>query len=315
MTEEFLYVEKYRPQNIEDTILPQQYKDQFTEFVKQGEIPNLLLSGSAGCGKTTIAKALCNELGADFIVINGSDEGRLIDTLRTKIKNFASTMSLQGGPKVVILDEADYISADSVQPALRGFIEEFSANCRFIFTCNYKNRIIPALHSRTTVIDFKITPAEKPKLAQQFMKRVKTILDTEGVTYDDKVIAELIMRFFPDFRRILNELQRYGVSGTIDSGLLSSLTEEKFTPLIDMLQEKNWGAMRKWVGQNSDQDFTSLYRKVFNALEVRLEPQSIPAAVLVIADYQYKSAFAMDSEINFTACLTEIMSECKFKNG
>ena len=314
MTEEFLYVEKYRPQNIEDTILPRQYKDQFKEFVKQGEIPNLLLSGSAGCGKTTIAKALCNELGADFIVINGSDEGRLIDTLRTKIKNFASTMSLQGGPKVVILDEADYISADSVQPALRGFIEEFSANCRFIFTCNYKNRIIPALHSRTTVIDFKITPAEKPKLAQQFMKRVKTILDTEGVTYDDKVIAELIMRFFPDFRRILNELQRYGVSGTIDSGLLSSLTEEKFTPLIDMLQEKNWGAMRKWVGQNSDQDFTSLYRKVFNALEVRLEPQSIPAAVLVIADYQYKSAFAMDSEINFTACLTEIMSECKFKN-
>jgi DNA polymerase III delta prime subunit len=313
MTEEFLYVEKYRPQNIEDTILPQQYKDQFKEFVKQGEIPNLLLSGSAGCGKTTIAKALCNELGADFIVINGSDEGRLIDTLRTKIKNFASTMSLQGGPKVVILDEADYISADSVQPALRGFIEEFSSNCRFIFTCNYKNRIIPALHSRTTVIDFKISPAEKPKLAQQFMKRVKTILDTEVVTYDDKVIAELIMRFFPDFRRILNELQRYGVSGTIDSGLLSSLTEEKFTPLIDMLQEKNWGAMRKWVGQNSDQDFTSLYRKVFNALEVRLEPQSIPAAVLVIADYQYKSAFAMDSEINFTACLTEIMSECKFK--
>jgi DNA polymerase III delta prime subunit len=313
MTEEFLYVEKYRPQNIEDTILPQQYKDQFKEFVKQGEIPNLLLSGSAGCGKTTIAKALCNELGADFIVINGSDEGRLIDTLRTKIKNFASTMSLQGGPKVVILDEADYISADSVQPALRAFIEEFSSNCRFIFTCNYKNRIIPALHSRTTVIDFKISPAEKPKLAQQFMKRVKTILDTEVVTYDDKVIAELIMRFFPDFRRILNELQRYGVSGTIDSGLLSSLTEEKFTPLIDMLQEKNWGAMRKWVGQNSDQDFTSLYRKVFNALEVRLEPQSIPAAVLVIADYQYKSAFAMDSEINFTACLTEIMSECKFK--
>jgi DNA polymerase III delta prime subunit len=313
MTEEFLYVEKYRPQNIEDTILPQQYKDQFKEFVKQGEIPNLLLSGSAGCGKTTIAKALCNELGADFIVINGSDEGRLIDTLRTKIKNFASTMSLQGGPKVVILDEADYISADSVQPALRAFIEEFSSNCRFIFTCNYKNRIIPALHSRTTVIDFKITPAEKPKLAQQFMKRVKTILDTEGVTYDDKVIAELIMRFFPDFRRILNELQRYGVSGTIDSGLLSSLTEEKFTPLIDMLQEKNWGAMRKWVGQNSDQDFTSLYRKVFNALEVRLEPQSIPACVLIIADYQYKSAFAMDSEINFTACLTEIMSECKFK--
>jgi len=313
MIQEFLFVEKYRPQTIEDTILPQQFKDQFKEFVKKGEIPNLLLTGSAGCGKTTIARALCNELGADYIMINGSDEGRLIDTLRTKIKNFASTVSLQGGPKVVILDEADYISAESVQPALRGFIEEFSSNCRFIFTCNYKNRIIPALHSRTTVIDFKINPKEKPKLAQQMLTRATEICATENIKAYPEVLAELIMKFFPDFRRVLNEMQRYGVSGVIDSGLLSSLSEEKLTPLINMIREKNWGAMRKWVGQNSDNDFTSLFRKVFNTLEVQLEPTSIPAAVLIIADYQYKAAFAMDDEINFVACLTEIMSECKFK--
>ena len=315
MKEEFLYVEKYRPQTIEDTILPEQLKETFKDFVELGEIPNLLLCGSAGVGKTTIAKALCNELNADFIVINGSDEGRLIDTLRTKIKNFASTVSLGGGPKVVILDEADYISAESVQPALRAFIEEFSSNCRFIFTCNYKNRIIPALHSRTTVIDFKIPPLEKPVLARQMLLRCKSICGIEKIEADEKVLAELVMRFFPDFRRVLNEIQRYGVSGVIDSGILSSLSEEKFTPLIDMIKEKNWGEMRKWVGTNSDNDFNTLFRKVFNALEQRLEPSSIPAAVLIIADYQYKSAFAMDSEINFTACLTEIMSECKFKNG
>jgi len=310
---EFLYVEKYRPKTIEETILPQHFKDQFKEFVKQGEIPNLLLCGTAGVGKTTIAKALCNELGADFIVINGSDEGRLIDTLRTKIKNFASTMSLQGGPKVVILDEADYISAESVQPALRAFIEEFSSNCRFIFTCNYKNRIIPALHSRTTVIDFKIPAKEKPVLANQFLTRLSNICELENIKTEPAVLAELVMRFFPDFRRVLNEVQRYGVGGVIDTGILSSLSEEKFTPLIDMIKDKNWSGMRKWVGQNSDNDFNTLFRKVFNALEVRLVPQSIPAAVLIIADYQYKAAFAMDSEINFTACLTEIMSECKFK--
>ena len=310
---EFLYVEKYRPQKIEETILPKEFQNQFLEFVKQGEIPNLLLCGSAGVGKTTVARALCNELGADFIVINGSDEGRLIDTLRTKIKNFASTVSLGGGPKVVILDEADYISAESVQPALRAFIEEFSSNCRFIFTCNYKNRIIPALHSRTTVIDVKIAPKEKPVLARQMLLRCKSICRLENIEADEKVLAELVMRFFPDFRRVLNEIQRYGVGGVIDSGILSSLSEEKFTPLIDMIKEKNWSGMRKWVGTNSDNDFNALFRKVFNALEQRLEPTSIPAAVLIIADYQYKSAFAMDSEINFTACLTEIMSECKFK--
>ena len=311
---EFLYVEKYRPQKIDDTILPDNLKQTFKDFVSQGEIPNLMLCGSAGVGKTTIAKALCNELGADFIVINGSDEGRLIDTLRTKIRNFASTVSLSSSAKVVILDEADYISADSVQPALRTFIEEFSSNCRFIFTCNYKNRIIPPLHSRTTVIDFNIKSSDKPVLAQQMLSRCKNICEIEKIEADERVLAELIMKFFPDFRRCLNEIQRYGVSGVIDTGLLSTLSEEKLTPLINMIKDKNWSGMRKWVGENSDNDFNTLYRKVFNALEVKLEPSSIPAAVLVIADYQYKSAFAMDSEINFTACLTEIMSECKFKS-
>ena len=310
---EFLYVEKYRPQTIEDTILPEQLKETFKDFVELGEIPNLLLCGSAGVGKTTIAKALCNELNADFIVINGSDEGRLIDTLRTKIKNFASTVSLSSSAKVVILDEADYISADSVQPALRNFIEEFSSNCRFIFTCNYKNRIIPPLHSRTTVIDFSIKPKDKPVLAQQMLSRCKHICELENIKADERVLAELIMKFFPDFRRCLNEIQRYGVSGEIDSGLLSTLSEEKLTPLINMIKDKNWSGMRKWVGENSDNDFNTLYRKVFNSLEVKLEPSSIPDAVLIIADYQYKSAFSMDSEINFVACLTEIMSECKFK--
>jgi DNA polymerase III delta prime subunit len=313
MKQEFLYVEKYRPQNIGDTILPKGVKKSFEEFVQNKEIPNLLLCGTAGTGKTTIAKAMCNELGADFIVINGSDEGRLIDTLRTKIKNFASTVSLAGGPKVVILDEADYISAESVQPALRNFIEEFSSNCRFIFTCNYKNRIIAPLHSRCTVIDFSIPKSEKSKLAGEFLQRLIQICNEEGIKYEEKVLVELILKFFPDFRRCINEVQRYGASGVIDSGLLATLSEEKLTPLIDMLASKDWSGMRKWVGQNSDNDLNTLYRKVFNALEQRLEPSSIPAAVLFIADYQYKSAFAMDSEINFVACLTEIMSECKFK--
>ena len=312
-TNEFLYVEKYRPTIIDDTILPKGVKKTFKEFVSNNEIPNLMLCGSQGTGKTTVAKALCNELGADFIVINGSDEGRLIDTLRTKIKNFASTVSLAGGPKVVILDEADYISADSVQPALRNFIEEFSSNCRFIFTCNYKNRIIAPLHSRCTVIDFSIPKSEKQKLAMGGLDRLKSICDNEGIKYDEMVLVELILKFFPDFRRCINEVQRYGASGVIDSGLLATLSEEKLTPLIDMIEKKNWTAMRKWVAQNSDNDFNGLYRKVFDALEQRLEPSSIPAAVLFIADYQYKAAFAMDSEINFTACLTEIMSECKFK--
>ena len=312
-TNEFLYVEKYRPTIIDDTILPKGVKKTFKEFVSNNEIPNLMLCGSQGTGKTTVAKALCNELGADFIVINGSDEGRLIDTLRTKIKNFASTVSLAGGPKVVILDEADYISADSVQPALRNFIEEFSSNCRFIFTCNYKNRIIAPLHSRCTVIDFSIPKSEKQKLAMGGLDRLKSICDNEGIKYDEKVLVELILKFFPDFRRCINEVQRYGASGVIDSGLLATLSEEKLTPLIDMIEKKNWTAMRKWVAQNSDNDFNGLYRKVFDALEQRLEPSSIPAAVLFIADYQYKAAFVSDQEINLLACLTEIMGQAKFK--
>ena len=250
MKQEFLYVEKYRPQNIGDTILPKGVKKSFEEFVQNKEIPNLLLCGTAGTGKTTIAKAMCNELGADFIVINGSDEGRLIDTLRTKIKNFASTVSLAGGPKVVILDEADYISAESVQPALRNFIEEFSSNCRFIFTCNYKNRIIAPLHSRCTVIDFSIPKSEKSKLAGEFLQRLIQICNEEGIKYEEKVLVELILKFFPDFRRCINEVQRYGASGVIDSGLLATLSEEKLTPLIDMLASKDWSGMRKWVGQN-----------------------------------------------------------------
>lgn len=313
MTQEFLFVEKYRPQTIEETILPDNLKTTFKEFVKKGELPNLLLSGSAGIGKTTAAKALCREIGADYIVINGSDEGRLIDTLRTKIKNFASTVSLSGGSKVVILDEADYISAESVQPALRNFIEEYSSNCRFIFTCNYKNRILPALHSRCTVIDFAMTPNDKQILAGTFLQRLCDICESENIQYEKKVLVELIMKFFPDFRRCLNEVQRYGASGVIDAGLLATLSEEKLTPLINMIADKDWSGMRKWVGQNSDQDFNTLYRKVFNALESRLEASSIPAVVLIIANYQYKGAFAMDSEINFVACLTEIMTECKFK--
>ncbi len=313
MKQEFLFVEKYRPQTIEETILPDNLKATFKEFVKKGELPNLLLSGSAGIGKTTAAKALCREIGADYIVINGSDEGRLIDTLRTKIKNFASTVSLSGGSKVVILDEADYISAESVQPALRNFIEEYSSNCRFIFTCNYKNRILPSLHSRCTVIDFAMRPKDKQQLAGAFLQRLKEICNTENIEFDERVLVELIMKFFPDFRRCLNEVQRYGASGVIDAGLLATLSEEKLTPLINMIKDKDWSGMRKWVGQNSDQDFNTLYRKVFNALESKLESSSIPAVVLIIANYQYKGAFAMDSEINFVACLTEIMTECKFK--
>ena len=313
MRQEFLFVEKYRPQTIDETILPKGVKKSFKEFVQNKEIPNLLLCGTAGTGKTTIAKAMCNELGADFIVINGSDEGRLIDTLRTKIKNFASTVSLSGGPKVVILDEADYISAESVQPALRNFIEEFSSNCRFIFTCNYKNRIIAPLHSRCTVIDFTMPNSEKQKLAVEGLVRLKSICDSESIQYDEKVLVELIMKFFPDFRRCINEVQRYGASGVIDSGLLATLSEEKLTPLIDMMADKNWSGMRKWVGQNSDNDFNTLYRKVFDSLEKRVSKSSIPAFVLIIADYQYKSAFSMDYEINFVACLTEIMKECQFK--
>ena len=312
---DFLWVEKYRPRAIKDCILTEDLKNTFTKFLKQNEIPNLLLSGTAGTGKTTVARALCEELKADYIIINGSDEGRHIDTLRTTIKNFASTVSLDESSthKVVIIDEADYMNADSVQPALRNFIETFYKNCRFIFTCNFKNKIIPALHSRCTVIDFRITNGQKVKTASAFMKRLGELLKAENIEFDNKVLAELIQRHYPDFRRTINELQRYSVRGKIDSGILVSLSEINNKQLISFLKEKKFSDMRKWVVQNLDKDPSSLFSSIYDILYKNLQPQSVPAAVLTIADYQYKSAFVADHEINMVACLTQIMAECKFK--
>ena len=309
-----LWVEKYRPREIDDCILTSELKETFKQFVKQKEIPNLLLSGTAGTGKTTVARALCEELGADYIIINGSDEGRQIDTLRNKIKNFASTVSFEGtGHKVVIVDEADYMNAESVQPALRNFIETFYKNCRFIFTCNYKNKILPALHSRCTVIDFAITNGQKVKTATQLMIRLCNILTEEKIEFDKKVLAELIQKHFPDFRRTINELQRYSVRGKIDSGILFSITEADTKELVKVLKEKRFNDMRKWVIQNLDKEPSSLFSTVYEILYKHLQPQSIPQAVLVIAGYQYKSAFVADQEINMVACLTEVMANCKFK--
>jgi len=312
---DFLWVEKYRPKKISDCILTEELKNTFTEFLNKKEIPNLLLSGTAGTGKTTVARALCEELGCDYIVINGSDEGRHIDTLRNQIKNFASSVSLDetNNHKVVIIDEADYMNADSVQPALRNFIETFYKNCRFIFTCNFKNKIIPALHSRCTVIDFRITNGQRIKTATAFMDRLIEILKQEQIEFDKKVLAELIQRFYPDFRRTINELQRYSVRGKIDSGILISLSEINNKELISLLKEKRFGDMRKWVVQNLDKDSSTLFRSVYDILYTSLDPKSIPQAVLVIADYQYKAAFVADPEINLVACLTEIMAQCKFK--
>jgi len=312
---DFLWVEKYRPKCIEDCILTEELKNTFSQFLKQKEIPNLLLSGTAGTGKTTVARALCEELHCDYIIINGSDEGRHIDTLRNQIKNFASSVSLNESDKhkVVIIDEADYMNPDSVQPALRNFIETFYKNCRFIFTCNFKNKIIPALHSRCTVIDFRITNGQKIKTATSFMNRLCEILKEEQIEYDKKVIAELIQRFYPDFRRTINELQRYSVRGKIDSGILVSLSEINNKELISLLKEKRFGDMRKWVVQNLDKEPSSLFRSIYDILYTSLDPKSIPQSVLIIADYQYKAAFVADNEINLVACLTEIMAQCKFK--
>ena len=312
---DFLWVEKYRPRKIDECILTEDLKNTFSKFLKQKEIPNLLLSGTAGTGKTTVARALCEQLGCDYIVINGSDEGRHIDTLRTTIKNFASSVSLDesANHKVVIIDEAEYMNADSVQPALRNFIETFYKNCRFIFTCNFKNKIIPALHSRCTVIDFRITNGQKVKTATAFLKRLGELLKAENIEYDNKVLAELIQRHYPDFRRTINELQRYSVRGKIDSGILVSMSEINNKQLISFLKEKRFGDMRKWVVQNLDKDPSSLFTGIYDILYKHLQPQSIPAAVLTIADYQYKSAFVADHEINMVACLTQIMAECKFK--
>ena len=310
MSDEFLWVEKYRPKNIEDCVLPADIKKTFFDI--KDEIPNMILTGTAGTGKTTIAKALCEMHNCDYILINGSEESG-IDVLRTKIKNFASTVSLSGGNKVVILDEADYLNPQSTQPALRGFIEEFHKNCRFIFTCNYKNRLIAPLHSRCTVIDFKIPPKERPRLASVFLARLMLILDDEGVEYNNEVLQEFVMKYFPDFRRTINELQRYAVSGKIDVGILSNIAEESLQELLGHVKTKRFTDMRKWVATNIDNDPVKLFRKIYDTLYDVLEPQSIPQAVIIIADYSYKSAFVVDQEVNIVACLTELMMECRWK--
>jgi len=310
---EFLWVEKYRPKKIDDCVLPESIKNTFKDYIKQGQLPTFLLSGTAGVGKTTVARALCEEVGADYIFINGSDEGRSIDVLRTTIKSFASTISLTDSKKMIIIDEADYMNNISIQPALRSFIEEFSNNCRFIFTCNYANRIIEPLRSRCSIIDFKIENKDKLKLITEFFKRVTEILSNEGIEYDKKVVAEVISKHFPDYRRVLNELQRYSVSGKIDSGILVNVSEETYKQLVGLLKDKNFTEVRKWVGKNSDTDSIALFRNLYDSSSVSMEPSSIPELVLILAGYQYKSAFVADHEINTMACLTEIMRDCKFK--
>ena len=308
----YLWCEKYRPRTIEDCILPKTIKDTFQQMVDTGEVQNLLLSGGAGCGKTTVARALCEELDADYIIINCSEDGN-IDTLRTKIRNFASTVSISGNSKVVILDEFDYSNAQSTQPALRGFIEEFSDNCRFILTCNYKNRIIEPLHSRCTNVEFTIPKKDKPTLAGEFMERISYILKEESIPFEQKILAELIMKHFPDFRRIINELQRYSVAGTIDVGILSQIGEIKTKDLITAMKNKEFVNVRKWVVSNLDNDQNHIFRKIYDGLYDNFKPQSIPQAILILSEYQYKAAFVADHEINLTACLTELMLECEYK--
>ena len=312
---DFLWVEKYRPKKIEDCILPESIKTTFQEFVDGGEIPNLLLAGPAGCGKTTIARALCEQLQCDYIIINGSDEGRFLDTVRNTAKNFASTVSLQAigaKHKVIIIDEADNTTHD-VQLLLRANIEAFYNNCRFIFTCNYKNKIIEPLHSRCAVIEFGLTNKQRPAIAAKFFQRLKGILDQETVEYDEKVLVELINKHFPDWRRVLNECQRYSAGGAIDTAILAQFSDVKVNELIKNLKEKNFTEVRKWVVANLDNDSGVLLRRVYDALVDALENPSVPAAVLIIAKYQYQAAFVADQEINMLACLTEIMVECEFK--
>ena len=314
MKSDFLWVEKYRPKTVQECILPDSIKDTFQQFVDKGEIPNLLLSGPAGCGKTTIARALCEQLGADYIVINGSDEGRFLDTVRNQAKNFASTVSLSatGTHKVIIIDEADNTTHD-VQLLLRANIEAFYSNCRFIFTCNYKNKIIEPLHSRCAVVEFSISGKQKQTIAAEFFRRLVSILDTERINSEKKVLAELINKHFPDWRRVLNECQRYSASGTIDSSILAEFSDVKTSDLIRKLKEKNFTEVRKWVVSNLDNDPGVILRRVYESLTDAVVPPSIPVAVLIIAKYQYQIAFVADQEINLLAALTEIMCECEFK--
>ena len=314
MSENFLWVEKYRPKKIEDCILPDATKKTFKDFVEKGEVPNLLLAGPAGCGKTTVAKALCHELGADYYVINGSDEGRFLDTVRNQAKNFASTVSLSSSAKhkVIIIDEADNTTPD-VQLLLRANIETFYKNCRFIFTCNYKNKIIEPLHSRCAVVEFSIKGKERQGIAAQFFKRLQEILGAEGIKHDNKVLVELINKHFPDWRRVLNECQRYSVGGEIDSAILASFSDVKTNDLVKHLKAKNFAEVRKWVVANLDNDAGIVLRNVYDALYSKLDGPSVAAAVLIVAKYQYQSAFVADQEINLLAALTEIMVECKFK--
>tara|TARA_Y100000034_G_C6909605_1_gene423583 strand:+ start:1714 stop:2658 length:945 start_codon:yes stop_codon:yes gene_type:complete len=314
MNEETLWVERYRPQKIEDCILPTEMKDTFQSFVDTETIPNLLLVGPAGCGKTTVAKAMLQEMDADFYYVNGSLEGRLIDTLRTEVSSYASAISFGGGRKHVIIDEADYLNPQSVQPALRGFIEEFSKNCGFIFTCNYVNRIIEPLHSRCSIVNFRLNKKDVPSMAAGFMKRVMAILEEEGIAYDKRVIAGVISKHFPDYRRVLNELQRYAAAtGTIDTGILINIGDAKFDELIEALKDKEFTLARKWVSQNLDNDFQQLVSTLYEKAYDVLKGGSIPQLILILGEYQYKAAFVADQEINTMAMLVEIMSEIEFK--
>jgi len=311
-SKDFLWVEKYRPKKISRTILPSELKSTFQEFVNQDNVPNLILSGSAGIGKTTVAKAMLEEIGADYIVVNGSDEGRSIDVLRVEIKNFASSVSFSGGRKYVIIDEADYLNANSVQPALRNFMEEYSSNCGFILTCNFLNKIIEPLHSRCSVIEFKLPKEEKTQIASDIYKRCKEILDSENIEYDNKVVAKVVTKFFPDHRRVLNELQRYSATGKIDAGILTNFDDVSITSLVQSLKNKEFSVVRKWVSENVDSDCSHIIRKIYDSMNDHIKPQSIPQVVVTLADYQYKSAFVADQEINLMAMLTEIMVDCEF---
>lgn len=308
---ESLWVEKYRPKTIAECILPEEYKNTFQQYVNRKEIPHLILAGTAGVGKTTVARALCEEVGCDYMIINGSDESG-IDTFRMKIKNYASSMSMMGGKKVIIIDEADYLNPNSTQPAMRAAMEEFAHNCTFIMTCNYKTRIIEPLHSRCAVIDFKLKNEDKPKIATQFMQRVKTILTEEKIPFDTKVLAELVKKHFPDFRRTLNELQRYSVSGKIDAGILASVTDVSIGDLVKSMKDANFSSMRKWVADNGNDDAARIYRKIYDSLYDVMDKSTIPNAVVILARYQYQAAFVADQELNLVACLTEVMGECKF---